>query len=174
MSEHDVDLVSRYADVFQVGARNMQNYALLRALGEHRPPVLLKRSMMGTIEELLLSAEYLMKGGNAAVMLCERGIRTFETHTRNTLDIGAVPAIKRLSHLPILVDPSHAMGDWHYVASASLAALAAGADGLLVEIHPEPALAKSDGKQTLELPALRGAARAPARDRARTSASRCV
>lgn len=149
MSEHDVDLVGRYADVFQVGARNMQNYALLRALGEVGRPVLLKRSMAGTLEELLLSAEYLMKGGNAAVMLCERGIRTFETHTRNTLDIGAVPAIKRLSHLPILVDPSHAMGDWRYVPSASLAALAAGADGLLVEIHPEPALAKSDGKQTL-------------------------
>jgi 3-deoxy-7-phosphoheptulonate synthase len=152
LSEHDVDLVARYADVFQVGARNMQNYALLRALGEAGKPVLLKRSMMGTIEELLLSAEYLMKGGNAAVLLCERGIRTFETHTRNTLDIGAVPAIKRLSHLPILVDPSHAMGDWHYVAPASLAALAAGADGLLVEIHPEPAQAKSDGKQTLNFP----------------------
>jgi 3-deoxy-7-phosphoheptulonate synthase len=152
MSEHDVDLVARYADVFQVGARNMQNYALLRALGEAGRPVLLKRSMMGTIEELLLSAEYLMKGGNAAVLLCERGIRTFETHTRNTLDIGAVPAIKRLSHLPILVDPSHAMGDWHYVAPSSLAALAAGADGLLVEIHPEPAQAKSDGKQTLNFP----------------------
>ena len=152
LSEHDVDLVSRYADVFQVGARNMQNYALLRALGESGRPVLLKRSMMGTIEELLLSAEYLMKGGNAKVMLCERGIRTFETHTRNTLDIAAVPAIKRLSHLPILVDPSHAVGDWHYVAPASLAALAAGADGLLVEIHPEPALAKSDGKQTLTFP----------------------
>jgi 3-deoxy-7-phosphoheptulonate synthase len=149
LSEHDVDLVARYADVFQVGARNMQNYALLRALGQAGRPVLLKRSMMGTIEELLLSAEYLMKGGNASVILCERGIRTFETHTRNTLDIGAVPAIKRLSHLPILVDPSHAMGDWHYVAPVSLAALAAGADGLLVEIHPDPTQAKSDGKQTL-------------------------
>ena len=149
MSEHDVDLVARYAGIFQVGARNMQNFALLKALGETRTPVLLKRSMMGTIEELLLSAEYLMKGGNTSIILCERGIRTFETQTRNTLDIAAVPVIKRLSHLPILVDPSHAMGDWHYVAPASYAALAAGADGILVEIHPDPALAKSDGRQSL-------------------------
>jgi 3-deoxy-7-phosphoheptulonate synthase len=149
MSEHDVDLVGRYAGIFQVGARNMQNFALLKAIGETRRPVLLKRSMMGTIEELLLSAEYIMKGGNAQVILCERGIRTFETQTRNTLDIAAVPVIKRLSHLPILVDPSHAMGDWHYVAPASLAALAAGADGIMVEIHPDPAMALSDGKQSL-------------------------
>ncbi len=149
LSEQDVDLVLRYADVFQVGARNMQNYALLRALGETKKPVLLKRSMMGTIEELLLSAEYVMKGGNSQVILCERGIRTFETQTRNTLDIGAVPACKRLSHLPIVIDPSHAMGDWHYVPAASLAALAAGADGLIIEIHPDPANAKSDGKQSL-------------------------
>jgi 3-deoxy-7-phosphoheptulonate synthase len=105
--------------------------------------------MMGTIEELLLSAEYIMKGGNSQIMLCERGIRTFETQTRNTLDIAAVPVIKRLSHLPILVDPSHAMGDWHYVTPASLAAIAAGADGIIVEIHPDPATAKSDGKQSL-------------------------
>ncbi|HYW81730.1 MAG TPA: 3-deoxy-7-phosphoheptulonate synthase, partial [Spirochaetia bacterium] len=144
MSEHDVDLVGRYSGVFQVGARNMQNFALLKALGETRAPILLKRSMMGTIEELLLSAEYIMKGGNAHVILCERGIRTFETQTRNTLDIAAVPVIRRLSHLPILVDPSHAMGDWHYVAPASLAAIAAGADGLIIEIHPDPAMAKSD------------------------------
>ena len=149
MSEHDVDLVGRYSGVFQVGARNMQNFALLKALGETRAPILLKRSMMGTIEELLLSAEYIMKGGNPNVILCERGIRTFETQTRNTLDIAAVPVIRRLSHLPILVDPSHAMGDWHYVAPASLAALAAGADGILIEIHPDPAMAKSDGKQSL-------------------------
>jgi 3-deoxy-7-phosphoheptulonate synthase len=149
MSEHDVDLVERYAGVFQVGARNMQNFALLKALGETRKPVLLKRSMMGTIEELLLSAEYVMKGGNPHVILCERGIRTFETQTRNTLDIAAVPVTKRLSHLPIMVDPSHAMGDWHYVIPASLAALAAGADGIVVEIHPQPAVAKSDGKQSL-------------------------
>jgi 3-deoxy-7-phosphoheptulonate synthase len=130
----------------------MQNFALLKALGETRRPVLLKRSMMGTIEELLLSAEYLMKGGNSRVILCERGIRTFETETRNTLDIGAVPAIKRLSHLPIIVDPSHAMGDWHYVPAVSLAAIAAGADGLLIEIHPAPAEAMSDGKQSLNYP----------------------
>jgi len=149
MSEHDVDLVDRYTGIFQVGARNMQNFALLKALGETRRPILLKRSMMGTIEELLLSAEYIMKGGNAHVILCERGIRTFETQTRNTLDIAAVPVIKRLSHLPILVDPSHAMGDWHYVAPASMAALAVGADGIIVEIHPDPAKALSDGKQTL-------------------------
>jgi 3-deoxy-7-phosphoheptulonate synthase len=149
MSEHDVELVGRYSGVFQVGARNMQNFALLKALGETRAPILLKRSMMGTIEELLLSAEYIMKGGNPHVILCERGIRTFETQTRNTLDIAAVPVIRRLSHLPILVDPSHAMGDWHYVAPASLAAIAAGADGILIEIHPDPAAAKSDGKQSL-------------------------
>ena len=127
----------------------MQNFALLKALGETRTPVLLKRSMMGTLEELLLSAEYIMKGGNQNVILCERGIRTFETQTRNTLDIAAVPVIKRLSHLPILVDPSHAMGDWHYVPAASLAALAAGADGIIIEIHPDPAMAKSDGRQSL-------------------------
>jgi len=149
MSEHDVQLVGRYTGIFQVGARNMQNFALLKALGETRTPVLLKRSMMGTIEEMLLSAEYIMKGGNPHVILCERGIRTFETQTRNTLDIAAVPVTKRLSHLPILVDPSHAMGDWHYVAPASLAALAAGADGIIIEIHPDPAAAKSDGKQSL-------------------------
>ena len=149
MSEHDVELVARYSGVFQVGARNMQNFALLKALGETRTPVLLKRSMMGTLEELLLSAEYIMKGGNQNVILCERGIRTFETQTRNTLDIAAVPVIKRLSHLPILVDPSHAMGDWHYVPAASLAALAAGADGIIIEIHPDPAMAKSDGRQSL-------------------------
>jgi 3-deoxy-7-phosphoheptulonate synthase len=152
LSEHDVDLVARYADVFQVGARNMQNFALLRALGETAKPVLLKRSMMGTIEELLLSAEYIMKGGNKRVLLCERGIRTFETQTRNTLDIGAVPVIKHLSHLPIIVDPSHAMGDRRYVPAASLAAMAAGADGLLVEVHPDPVAAKSDGRQSLSFP----------------------
>ncbi len=152
LSEYDVELVSRYAGVLQVGARNMQNFALLKVLGETRTPVLLKRSMMGTIEELLLSAEYVMKGGNSNVILCERGIRTFETETRNTLDIGAVPAIKRLSHLPIIVDPSHAMGNWHYVPAASMAALAAGADGVMIEIHPEPTEAKSDGKQSLNYP----------------------
>ena len=149
MSEYDVERMHDSVDIFQVGARNMQNFALLRALGEVQKPVLLKRSMMGTIEELLLSAEYIMKGGNLRVILCERGIRTFETETRNTLDIGAVPVIHRRSHLPIIIDPSHAMGDWHYVPAVSLAALAAGADGIIVEVHPDPPAAKSDGKQSL-------------------------
>ncbi len=149
LSVNDVDMVGEYTDIFQVGARNMQNFVLLKALGEAKKPVLLKRSMMGTIEELLLSAEYIMKGGNSRIILCERGIRTFETATRNTLDIGAIPVIKRWSHLPVIVDPSHALGDWHYVPAVSFASLAAGADGLLMEIHPEPSLAKSDGKQSL-------------------------
>ncbi len=151
LSAHEVELVGKYTDIFQVGARNMQNFALLRSLGKVKKPVLLKRSMMGTIEELLLSAEYIMKEGNPRIILCERGIRTFETATRNTLDIGAIPVIKRFSHLPVIVDPSHSMGDWHYVKSASLAGLAAGADGLIIEIHPDPLRAKSDGKQTLTL-----------------------
>jgi len=151
MAAHDVEMVGRYTDMFQVGTRNMQNFALLRALGEIRKPVLLKRSMMGTIEELLLSAEYIMKAGNTDIVLCERGIRTFETATRNTLDIAAIPVCKRWSHLPVIVDPSHSMGDWHYVPSASLAALAAGADGIIIEIHPRPEAAKSDGKQSLTL-----------------------
>jgi 3-deoxy-7-phosphoheptulonate synthase len=151
MAAHDVEMVGRYTDMFQVGTRNMQNYALLKALGDTRKPVLLKRSMMGTLEELLLSAEYIMKAGNHDIVLCERGIRTFETATRNTLDIAAVPVCKRWSHLPIIVDPSHAMGDWHYVPAASLASLAAGADGIIVEIHPRPEAAKSDGKQSLTL-----------------------
>ncbi len=151
LSAHEVELVGKYTDIFQVGARNMQNFALLRSLGKVKKPVLLKRSMMGTIEELLLSAEYIMKEGNPRIILCERGIRTFETATRNTLDIGSIPVVKRFSHLPIIVDPSHSMGDWHYVKSASLAGLAAGADGLIIEIHPNPLNAKSDGKQTLTL-----------------------
>ena len=151
LSAHDVELVGSYTDIFQVGARNMQNFALLKALGKVSKPVLLKRSMMGKIEEFLLSAEYIMKEGNEKVILCERGIRTFETATRNTLDIGAVPVIKRFSHLPVIIDPSHSMGDWHYIASASKAAIASGADGLIVEIHPDPLHAKSDGKQSLKL-----------------------
>lgn len=149
LSAHDVDMVGEYTDVFQVGARNMQNFALLKALGTAHKPVLLKRGMMAKIEELLLSGEYIMKGGNSRIILCERGIRTFETATRNTLDIGAVPVIKRWSHLPIIIDPSHSMGDWHYVPAVSLAALAAGADGIILEIHPDPIQAKSDGKQSL-------------------------
>ena len=151
LSAHEVELVGKYTDIFQVGARNMQNFALLRSLGKVKKPILLKRSMMGTIEELLLSAEYIMKEGNPRIILCERGIRTFETATRNTLDIASVPVVKRFSHLPIIVDPSHSMGDWHYIKSASLAGLAAGADGLIIEIHPDPLNAKSDGKQSLTL-----------------------
>ena len=149
LSAYDVELVGRYTDIFQVGARNMQNFALLKALGRVKKPILLKRSMMAKIEELLLSAEYIMKEGNSEVILCERGIRTFETATRNTLDIAAVPVIKRFSHLPVIIDPSHSMGDWHYINSASLASIAAGADGLIIEVHPDPLLAKSDGKQSL-------------------------
>lgn len=149
LSAHDVELVGRYTDIFQVGARNMQNFALLKALGRVKKPILLKRSMMAKIEEFLLSAEYIMKEGNSEVILCERGIRTFETATRNTLDIAAIPVIKRFSHLPVIIDPSHSMGDWHYVNPASLASIAAGADGLIIEVHPDPLLAKSDGKQSL-------------------------
>jgi len=135
--------------VMQVGARNMQNYHLLRALGEIRKPVLLKRGMSATIEELLLSAEYILSGGNYDVILCERGIRTFETATRNTLDIAAIPVIKKLSHLPIFADPSHGTGRRDKVAPMARAAVAAGADGLLIEVHPDPEHALSDGAQSL-------------------------
>jgi 3-deoxy-7-phosphoheptulonate synthase len=144
-----ISLMLPYVDVFQVGARNMQNYALLRALGEVKKPVLLKRGMSATVEELLLSAEYIMLGGNHDVILCERGIRTFETVTRNTLDIAAIPAIKKLSHLPILADPSHGTGRSDKVAPMARAAIAAGADGLLIEVHHNPERALSDGAQSL-------------------------
>jgi 3-deoxy-7-phosphoheptulonate synthase len=146
--EH-VPVVSKYADVLQIGQRNMQNFALLTAVGETRLPVLLKRGMMCTIEELLLSAEYVLARGNEQVMLCERGIRTFETYTRNTLDINAVPLLRELSHLPIIVDPSHATGKASLVRAVSRAAVAAGADGLIVEVHPDPERAWSDGFQSL-------------------------
>src|SRR5262249_9815056 len=136
-------------DVLQVGARNMQNYHLLRALGEVRKPVLLKRGMSATLEELLLSAEYIMSGGNYNVILCERGIRTFETYLRNTLDIAAIPVIKKQSHLPILADPSHGTGRRDKVAPMARAAVAAGADGLLIEVHTDPEKALSDGAQSL-------------------------
>jgi 3-deoxy-7-phosphoheptulonate synthase len=136
-------------DILQVGARNMQNYHLLRALGEVEKPVLLKRGMSATIEELLLSAEYIMAGGNYNIILCERGIRTFETYTRNTLDIAAIPIIKKLSHLPIVADPSHGTGRRDKVAPMARAAVAAGADGLLIEVHYDPDSALSDGAQTL-------------------------
>jgi 3-deoxy-7-phosphoheptulonate synthase len=146
-----VPLVSEYADVLQIGARNMQNYALLEAVGKIRKPVLLKRGMMSTVEELLMAAEYVLSNGNQQVILCERGIRTFENSTRNTLDISAVPVIKRNSHLPIIVDPSHAAGHTEFVAALALAAVAAGADGLIVEVHPCPETAWCDGVQSLSI-----------------------
>jgi 3-deoxy-7-phosphoheptulonate synthase len=150
MSPEQVPLVATFSDILQIGARNMQNYALLHAVGEAQRPVLLKRGMMSTIEELLMSAEYILSHGNDRVILCERGIRTFETYTRNTLDINAVPLLKQLSHLPVIVDPSHATGKWELVAAVSRAAVAAGADGLLIEVHPHPSSALSDGAQSLK------------------------
>lgn len=150
MAPDQVELVSKYADILQIGTRNMQNYALLNAVGQTNMPVLLKRGMMSTIEELLMSAEYIMSNGNHKVILCERGIRTFEKYTRNTLDINAVPVLKELTHLPVVVDPSHATGKWTLVKAASKAAIAAGADGLIIEVHPNPAEASSDGEQSLK------------------------
>jgi 3-deoxy-7-phosphoheptulonate synthase len=150
MAPEQVPLVTTYADILQIGARSMQNYALLHAVGESQRPVMLKRGMMSTIEELLMSAEYILSHGNNRVMLCERGIRTFETYTRNTLDISAVPLLKQLSHLPVVVDPSHGTGKWELVAPVARAAVAAGADGLIVEVHPDPERALSDGAQSLK------------------------
>ncbi len=144
-----IPLLSEYADILQVGARNMQNFNLLRELGKQRKPVLLKRGISATIEELLLSAEYILSGGNYDVILCERGIRTFETYTRNTMDISAIPVVKKLSHLPIVADPSHGTGRRDKVVPMARAAVAAGADGLLVEVHPDPDHALSDGAQSL-------------------------
>ena len=143
-------LVAECADVLQIGARNMQNFSLLEAVGTLRKAVLLKRGLSATIEELLMAAEYILSGGNYNVILCERGIRTFETATRNTLDLNAVPIVKKLSHLPIIVDPSHGIGVWDGVAAMSLAAIAAGADGLIIEVHQDPAMALSDGYQSLK------------------------
>ncbi len=145
-----VPLVSAYADILQIGARNMHNYALLHAVGEAQRPILLKRGMMSTIEEMLMAAEYILSHGNNRVILCERGIRTFETYTRNTMDINAVPLLKQLSHLPVVADPSHATGKWELVAPVSRAAIAAGADGLIIEVHPQPEEAVSDGAQSLK------------------------
>ncbi|MBP7691003.1 MAG: 3-deoxy-7-phosphoheptulonate synthase [Anaerolineales bacterium] len=150
MSPEQVPLVVRYADVIQIGARNMQNYDLLRAVGKTDKPVLLKRGMMSTIEELLMSAEYVLAGGNSRVIVCERGIRTFEKYTRNTTDINAVPVLKALTHLPVVLDPSHSTGKWEYVAAVARAGVAAGADGLIVEVHPNPVEAVSDGAQSLK------------------------
>lgn len=149
MDPRDADLVVKYADMVQIGARNMQNFRLLKEVGIHRKPVFLKRGMSSTIKELLMSAEYIMSEGNYNIVLCERGIRTFEDYTRNTLDLSAVPALKQLSHLPVIVDPSHGTGKWDLVSPLSLAAIAVGADGLMVEVHPQPELALSDGPQAL-------------------------
>ncbi|RKX20345.1 MAG: 3-deoxy-7-phosphoheptulonate synthase [Candidatus Zixiibacteriota bacterium] len=149
MSPEKVELVASYADILQVGARNMQNYSLLEAVGKSTRPVLLKRGLMSTIEELLMAAEYILANGNPNVMLCERGIRTFEKYTRNTLDISAVPIIKQLSHLPVIIDPSHAAGKRELVEPLSKSAIAAGADGLIIEVHPHPEKALSDGAQSL-------------------------
>ncbi len=149
MSQTQLDLMAKRVDVLQVGARNMQNFNLLRAIGETQTAVLLKRGLSATIEELLMSAEYILAGGNKQVMLCERGIRTFETATRNTTDINAIPVLKNLTHLPVILDPSHATGHADYVPAVARAAIAAGADGLIVEVHPDPAHAVSDGKQSL-------------------------
>ena len=150
MSPETVPLVASYADILQLGARNMQNYALLQAVGKAHKPVLLKRGMMSTIKELLMSAEYILSQGNNRVMLCERGIRTFETYTRNTLDINAIPLLKKLTHLPVIVDPSHGAGMWELVTAVSRASVAAGADGLLIEVHCHPDQALSDGDQSLK------------------------
>jgi len=150
MDQQQLPLLCEYSDILQVGARNMQNFNLLRAIGNVRKPVLLKRGISATVEELLLSAEYILSGGNYDVMLCERGIRTYETVTRNTMDISAIPVVKKLSHLPILGDPSHGTGKREFVLPMARAAVAAGADGLLVEVHPDPDRAVSDGAQTLK------------------------
>ncbi|MBX5437071.1 MAG: 3-deoxy-7-phosphoheptulonate synthase [Alicyclobacillaceae bacterium] len=151
MDVESLPLMLQYVDVLQIGARNMQNFPLLKAVGKANKPVLLKRGLSATIEEWLMSAEYILAGGNSQVILCERGIRTFETYTRNTLDLNAVPVVQHLSHLPVIVDPSHGVGKWRYVPAMSRAAVAAGAHGLIVEIHPNPAEALSDGQQSLTL-----------------------
>lgn len=149
MDVRDLDILYDKVDIFQVGSRNMQNFTLLDELGKIQKPVMLKRGFSATIEEWLLAAEYILNGGNANIILCERGIRTFETYTRNTVDIGAVALIKQLSHLPVIVDPSHATGKWKLVTPVARAAIAAGADGIMVEVHQDPDRALSDGKQSL-------------------------
>jgi len=149
LTPNDVELVARYADILQIGARNMQNFALLDEVGKVNKPVMLKRGMSATIQEWLLSAEYILSQGNRQVMLCERGIRSFDTYTRNTMDISAIPVVKKLSHLPIIADPSHGTGKWYLVTPLALAAVAAGADGLMIEVHPNPDQALKDGAQSL-------------------------
>jgi 3-deoxy-7-phosphoheptulonate synthase len=150
MNTTEVELVEENCDILQIGTRNVQNFPLLKKVGQTRKPVLLKRGMMTTIEELLMSAEYILSEGNDQVILCERGIRTFETATRNTLDLSAIPVLKELTHLPVIVDPSHATGHWKYVLPLSKAAMAVGADGLLIEVHPQPERALCDGAQSLK------------------------
>ncbi|MGQ9766551.1 MAG: 3-deoxy-7-phosphoheptulonate synthase [Anaerolineae bacterium] len=150
MSPEAVPLVGKYTDIYQIGARNMQNFALLTAVGKTRIPAFLKRSMMGTIQETLMAAEYILSGGNRRVMLCERGIRTFETATRNTLDINAIALFKQWTHLPVFADPSHGTGKWELINPIAKACVAAGADGLMIEVHPNPAQALSDGAQSLK------------------------
>jgi len=149
MAVSKVPIMVEYVDVLQIGARNMQNFNLLRAVGDTHTPVLLKRGMSATVEDLLMAAEYILAGGNERVMLCERGIRTFETATRNTTDINAIPVLKSLTHLPVVLDPSHSTGHFDYVSAIAKAAVAAGADGIIVEVHPDPAHAVSDGRQSL-------------------------
>ena len=149
MAPSDVDLVAKYVDILQIGARNMQNFILLDEVGKTKKPVLLKRGLSSNFQEWLLAAEYILSQGNEHVILCERGIRTFETYTRNTMDISAIPIIEKVSHLPIVADPSHATGKWYLVPPLALAAVAAGADGLLIEVHPNPDLALADGPQSL-------------------------
>jgi len=149
MSSEKVPLVGEYADILQIGARNMQNYSLLHAVGQSGKPVLLKRSMSATLKDLLMAAEYILSHDNYRVMLCERGIRTFENYTRNTFDVNAIPALKTMTHLPVIADPSHGTGKWELVPPVARAAIAAGADGLIVEVHPHPENALSDGAQSL-------------------------
>ena len=149
LAPQDVELVTRYTDILQVGARSMQNFILLDEVGKADKPVMLKRGMSATIQEWLLAAEYVLSRGNNKVILCERGIRTFETSTRNTMDISAIPVIQRLSHLPVIADPSHATGRWYLVTPLALAGVAAGADGIMIEVHPTPDSALKDGAQSL-------------------------
>jgi 3-deoxy-7-phosphoheptulonate synthase len=155
MSPDQVDLVAKYADILQIGARNMQNFVLLDEVGKPKKPVLLKRGLSSTIQEWLLAAEYVLAQENEQVILCERGIRAFETYTRNTMDISSIPIIEKVSHLPIIADPSHATGKWYLVPPLALAAVAAGADGLLIEVHPNPDLALADGPQSLNFDSFR-------------------
>jgi 3-deoxy-7-phosphoheptulonate synthase len=155
MDTDSADAVEQTADIIQIGTRNMQNFSLLKRVGKAKKPVLLKRGMAATLEEWLMAAEYVMAGGNYNVILCERGIRSFSDHSRNTLDLSVIPPAKKLSHLPVMVDPSHGTGKREFVPAMALAALAAGADGLLIEVHPEPDRAQSDGAQTLDFVAFK-------------------